>query len=55
MLTTFTLIKKAIKDFMDIQPGDVAETYANIDDLVRDVDFKPDIFITQVKLFFQNT
>ena len=26
---------------MDIQPGDVPATYADIDDLMRDVGFKP--------------
>ena len=35
------LNKKAIKNFMPIQPGDVAETFADIDDLMRDVQFKP--------------
>lgn len=33
--------KKAIKEFMPIQPGDVQETFADIDDLVSIVDFKP--------------
>jgi UDP-glucuronate 4-epimerase len=33
--------KKAIKNFMPIQDGDVPETYADVDDLMRDVDFKP--------------
>jgi UDP-glucuronate 4-epimerase len=33
--------KKAIKNLMPIQGGDVPETYADIDDLIRDVDFKP--------------
>jgi len=34
--------QKAEKDFMDIQPGDVAATYANIDDLYNAVGFKPE-------------
>ncbi|CAD2079247.1 NAD-dependent epimerase [Phocicoccus pinnipedialis] len=34
--------KKAKKNFMDLQPGDVPETYANVDDLFRDIDFKPE-------------
>ena len=34
--------KKAEKKLMDIQPGDVAETYANIDDLYNAVGFKPE-------------
>lgn len=33
--------KKAQKIFMDLQPGDVPATYADIDDLVKDVGFKP--------------
>lgn len=33
--------KKARKEFMDMQPGDVAATYADVDDLMADVGFKP--------------
>lgn len=33
--------KKAIKNFLPIQDGDVPETFADVDDLMRDVDFKP--------------
>lgn len=33
--------KKAIKEYLDLQPGDVPETYADIDDLTRDVGFTP--------------
>lgn len=33
--------RKAIKDFMPMQPGDVPSTYADIDDLYRDVGFRP--------------
>ncbi|WP_320171545.1 NAD-dependent epimerase [Maridesulfovibrio sp.] len=33
--------KKAEKNMMPLQAGDVPSTYANVDDLVRDVDFKP--------------
>jgi len=33
--------KKAKKKFMDLQPGDVPATYADIDDLINDVGFKP--------------
>ena len=33
--------KKAIKKFLPLQDGDVPETYADIDDLVREIDFKP--------------
>lgn len=33
--------KKAEKNFLPLQPGDVPATYADVDDLVKDVDFKP--------------
>jgi UDP-glucuronate 4-epimerase len=33
--------KKAIRELMPMQPGDVPATYANVDDLMREVDFKP--------------
>jgi len=32
---------KARKEFMDMQPGDVTATYADVDDLMADVGFKP--------------
>ncbi|AGF79049.1 nucleoside-diphosphate-sugar epimerase [Desulfocapsa sulfexigens DSM 10523] len=34
--------KKADKNFLPMQPGDVQATYANVDDLIRDFDYKPD-------------
>ena len=33
--------KQATKQFMDLQPGDVVATYADVDDLTQDVGFKP--------------
>lgn len=33
--------KEGIKEMLPMQPGDVAATYANVDDLMRDVGFKP--------------
>ncbi len=33
--------KKAVMNFMPLQDGDVPETYADVDDLMREVDFKP--------------
>jgi len=33
--------RKAKKKFLDLQPGDVIATYADIDDLIKDVGFKP--------------
>lgn len=34
--------KKAVKNFMPIQDGDVPETYADVEALMREVDFKPE-------------
>ena len=53
--------QKADKDMMDIQPGDVPATYANIDDLYNAVEFKPETsieegigkFIEWYKLYYQ--
>jgi UDP-glucuronate 4-epimerase len=33
--------KKAKKELLDMQPGDVPATYADVDDLMKDVGFKP--------------
>jgi UDP-glucuronate 4-epimerase len=33
--------RKAQKEFLDLQPGDVPATYADVDDLMQDVGFKP--------------
>ncbi len=33
--------KKAQKVYLDLQPGDVPATYADVDDLMKDVGFKP--------------
>lgn len=33
--------RKAVRNYLDMQPGDVPATYANVDDLIRDVGFKP--------------
>ncbi|WP_329503324.1 NAD-dependent epimerase [Staphylococcus hominis] len=37
--------KVAKKNYMDLQPGDVPETYANVDDLFNDIEFKPETTI----------
>jgi len=42
---------KAIKEFLPLQPGDVPATYANVNDLVRDVGYKPN---TSIKEGVQN-
>jgi UDP-glucuronate 4-epimerase len=39
--------KKAKRNFMPIQDGDVPETYADVEDLMRQVDFKPSTPIEQ--------
>ncbi|MGF1673242.1 MAG: NAD-dependent epimerase [Rivularia sp. (in: cyanobacteria)] len=39
--------KEAIKNFLPMQPGDVPQTYADVDDLMRDVGFKPTTNIEQ--------
>ncbi len=33
--------RKAQKNLLPLQPGDVPETFADIDDLVRDVGYRP--------------
>jgi UDP-glucuronate 4-epimerase len=33
--------REATKEFLDLQPGDVPDTYADVTDLVRAVDYKP--------------
>jgi len=37
--------KKAQKNFLPMQDGDVPATFANVDDLVREISFKPDTSI----------
>jgi len=41
------LDKKAEKNFLPMQDGDVPATYANVDDLVREIDFKPQTTIEE--------
>ena len=41
-----SLGRKAEKEFLDLQPGDVPATYADVDDLIADVGFKPQTPIT---------
>lgn len=46
--------KKAGKNLLPIQPGDVPATHADIDDLIRDVGFKPETSLeTGIQLFVQ--
>jgi len=39
--------KKAEKNMLPLQPGDVPDTYANVEDLVRDVGYKPDTTVEE--------
>jgi len=44
--------KKAKKNFLPIQPGDVPATFADVENLIKDVDFKPTTPIEEgVKIF----
>ena len=45
---------KANKEFLPLQAGDVPDTYANVDDLVKDFDYKPSMNIKKgVKNFVE--
>ncbi|MBD5496140.1 MAG: NAD-dependent epimerase [Lachnospiraceae bacterium] len=39
--------RKAVKEFLPMQPGDVYRTYADVSGLMRDYDFKPDTTIEE--------
>lgn len=39
--------KTAVKEFLPMQPGDVYQTYADVSDLMKDYDFKPDTTIEE--------
>lgn len=39
--------KKAIKNYMPLQAGDVPATYADVEDLYRDIDFRPQTSINE--------
>ena len=39
--------KKAIRNYLPMQAGDVRATYANVDDLVREISFKPQTSIEE--------
>ena len=46
--------RQAKKEFVDLQPGDVVATYADVDDLMHDVGFKPQTSIaTGIRRFVQ--
>ncbi len=39
--------KKALKDYLPLQPGDVPATYADVNDLIKDTGFKPSTSIEE--------
>ena len=39
--------KTAVKEYLPMQPGDVYQTYADVTELMRDYDFKPDTTIEE--------
>jgi UDP-glucuronate 4-epimerase len=39
--------KQAKKEYLPMQPGDVYQTYADVNELVRDFDFKPNTSIEE--------
>ena len=41
------LYREVHKELLPIQPGDVPATYADIEDLIRDIDFRPATSIEQ--------
>jgi UDP-glucuronate 4-epimerase len=45
------LNKKFKINYMEIQPGDVPNTYANIDDLIKEFNYKPN---TSIKTGIEN-
>jgi len=43
---------EADKELLPLQPGDVPDTYADVDDLVREFDYKPSMSVKEgVKRF----
>jgi UDP-glucuronate 4-epimerase len=39
--------KEAVKNMLPLQPGDVPDTYADVNDLVQDLDYRPSTPIQQ--------
>ena len=39
--------REAKKEFLPMQPGDVYQTYADVDDLIADFGFKPETSIEE--------
>ncbi len=66
LMTFIEAIEKAIgkearKNYLPLQPGDVPATYADVDDLMKDVGFRPDTpikegiaaFVKWYRLYYQ--
>lgn len=49
-----TLDKEAKKEFLPMQPGDVAKTEADVTDLVKNLGYKPDTPIQKGSQHFIN-
>jgi UDP-glucuronate 4-epimerase len=47
-----SLDKKAIKNLLPLQPGDVPDTFADVSDLIKEFDFKPQTSMNQGVNFF---
>jgi UDP-glucuronate 4-epimerase len=46
--------KTAIKEFLPLQAGDVPDTYADVEDLVREFDYKPQTQVEEgIKQFIE--
>lgn len=46
--------KKATKNFLPMQPGDVPATWADVDDLIKDIGYAPSVTIREgVERFVQ--
>ena len=42
-----SLGKTAVKELLPLQPGDVVNTYADVDDLVEEMNYKPSISVKE--------
>lgn len=46
--------KKAMMDLQPIQPGDVEKTWADVNELIRNFDYKPDTSVDEgIKKFIE--
>jgi UDP-glucuronate 4-epimerase len=49
-----SLCKTADKELMPMQPGDMQDTFANVDDLLEEFGYKPSMSISQGEENFVN-